>query len=286
MVKKLEPEIKIMPYLWYNQIQAYNFNLNSTQGIIMNYFSYWLPHYWESKMFNGKSYFWANVDKPLSDMPTLKIGETTYRNNIRDLIKKGLLDRIIDTEPGNKSRAFYRVTEKWLSQWTSTIPSDFNSLYNNIYNNLSKDKYNQIEINKLYNLFSSYLVNKEKDSTATFDLSWINWTPIFNYLAEEFKLTQEWNWVKILTKELIDRDYIKSKIMDVIIDNWIDYWWIKPSINGVWYKYKDNIYDVNEEIKGKILGNLKKMFNWLKNKKRPIKSWNWVLRTWFWKSYI
>ncbi len=281
-----EPEVKIMPYLWYNQIQAYNFNLNSTQWIIMNYFSYGLPHFWESKMINGKSYFWANINKPLSDMPTLQIGETTYRKNIRDLIKKGLLDRIIDTEPGNKSRAFYRVTEKWLKQGSWITPSDFNSLYNNIYNNLSKDKYNQIEINKLYNLFSSYKVDKEKETTAIFELDKIRGTSILDYLREEFELSIKWDWVKILTKDKIDLEFVKSKIINVIIDNWIDYWRIKPSVNDSWYEYKGVKYDVNSEVKGKILWNLKKMFQWLKDKKRPIKSWNGVLRTWFWKNYL
>ena len=285
-LKTEEPKIKIMPYLGYNQQQAFKFDLNANQAIIMNYFSFWLPHYGVSQMIEWKAYFWANIWKPLADMPTLQIKESTYRDNIRTLIKKEILDRKLVTEPWNKTRAFYRVTEKWMNEWTSIYPSDFNTLYNILEDKIAKATFNESEINKLTNLFSSYQESKKSKTLTTYNLEWVWWTPILEYLVREFKLSEEWEWATINVWKEINKDYIQKEIVDVILENWIDYWWIKKSLTLSWYKYKWVSYDVSDEIKWKILGNLKKMFQWLKDKKRPVKSWNWNIRTWFWKARI
>lgn len=270
-------KIPYLPYVSYNQIQADELWLNHTEAILMNYFAYFLPNFWEVSIQGNKNYYWLNYNKIFADMPTLDFSESTLRKYINKLINKKLLERIILTEEWKKSRAFYRATKNFL--WKKKItPFNFDILYNNIEILLKEGRVYSDESDKLTNLLSSYKGSKKRKET-TYNLDWVWWTFILDYLVEELKLSEKWEWVDINVWKEINKEYIQKNIVDVILDNWYNYWWIKKKQYGEWY-------DVNDEVKWKILGNLKKMFQWLKENNKTVKSWKWNINTWFWKQYI
>lgn len=272
---KQEVEIKIMPYLWYNQIQAYNFGLNHTQWIIMNYFSYWLPHFWESAVHGGKTYFWASISKPLSDMPTLSIKEGTLRENVRDLINKWILDRVILTVNG-MSRAYYRVTDTWLLQSNFTYPSDFNTLYDIISSRVKSGEIKQWEVERLITLLSP-TGKKEKNKTE-YDLSWIenSSSPIIRLLYKELLLSSKGEWVKISVWKLIDEKYIKEEIVDHILYIGEKMWWLT-----LWQDWNPT-----QQVRNKIEVKLKTMFDWHKAKNKEINDFKLKINTFFGKENI
>lgn len=271
-----EVEIKIMPYVWYNQIQAFNFWLNHTQWIIMNYFSYWLPHFWESTISEWKTYFWASINKPLSDMPTLSLKEDTFRNNIRELINKWLLERIIVNVKWI-DRAYYRVTDLWLLQSTFTYPSDFNTLFEIVKSNIENWKIKENEIIRLKDLISEKQKVKKVKKITTYNFDWLeNWWPIIKLLIEEFKLSEKWEWAEILVWEEINEKYIQENIIDYILMIWEKRWWLE----------KDKDWNITKKCLWKIELKLRTLFDWHKKNNKSINSFKLKINTFFNKDWI
>ena len=273
--KKDEIIIPYLRYVSYNQLQAEELGLNHTEAILMSYYAYYLPNYGISKIIWKKNYYWLNLNKLFSDLPTLKFKEATLRKNINKLIKEWLLERKICGEVW-KQRAFYRATDEFLIK-RNWPPLNFGIVYSNINILLEEGRLNSTDKNKLEKLLSSYKGKKIINKT-TFNLSWIEWSPILDYLRKEFELSIKWEWVEINVWVEINEDYVIKNIFDKIKENGKDYGWI-----DAWLKWD---YPLTDEIKGKILWNLKKMFQWLKDKKRPIKNFKSVINTWFGRSWI
>lgn len=265
-----EPKIKIMPYVWYNQMQAYNFWLNHTQWIIMNYFSYWLPNYGHPLIMNWNTYWWMSIHKPSIDMPTLQISEWTYRENIRHLIEEKLIDRII-TKVDWVSRAYYRVTEKWLTHSTYTHPSDFNTLYNTLENLLKWEEISDWNKNKLLTLISSYTEKKEKKITEIIlDDEWVNefTRSILNELRRGEAIFSVW--------KTIDNSWVQENIVDQIKKVWQKSSWYK-----LWPDWK-----ADADTRRIILRHLSKMIDWYIDKRKTISNMKSTINNWFWKDKI
>lgn len=275
---KIEEEIKLpyLDYVMYNQEQSERFWLNHTQSIIMNYFAYVLPTFWVQKIINGKCYYWLNYKKLFNDLPTLSVKNETLRKNINKFIKEWILFREIKKEEWKLPRAFYRVSKNFLIRNKET-PVNFSMVYNNIESLLKEGRINSNEKNKINKLLSSYK-GKTKINKTTYNLEGIGWTDIMDFLKKELSLSSEGKWVKIDVWTEINEKYVIENIFNKIRENGKNYWWIKP-----WFNWD---YPLTDEIKGKILGNLMKMFQWLKDNNKTIKSFKWQINTWFWKTYI
>jgi hypothetical protein len=267
-------KVYYLPYVYYSQDQAEKLNMNHTEAIIMNYVAYVLPNYWERKTIDWKYYNYIISSKFLSDLPTLDITRQTLSSYYSKLIDKWLLERKIE-RTWSKSIVLLRATKKYLEKSKKIEPSDFLTLYNSISILLKNWKIGWTEKERLDILFSSY---EEKENKTVFNLDWLWGSDIKDYLREEFELCKEWDWIKIKINKVIDSEFIKENIIDKIIENWIDYGWLKYS--QAW------TLDLNDEVKGKILWNLKKMFQWLKSNKRTVKDFKKTTNTWFWKSYL
>lgn len=264
-----------MPYVWYNQMQAYHFWLNHTQGIIMNYLSYWLPNYWHPLVMKGAdwqehTFWWMSIHKPSVDMPTLQIGEGTYRENIRSLLALWILDRQIAKIDG-MSRAYYRVTEKWLTHSTYQHPSDFATLYNTIGTLLEKREISEWNVKRLIVLLSSYTEEKPtKETSLSLDKEWMN----------EFSLAilqdlERWKDILNIGGSL-DNDWVKENIIDQIK---------KVGARSSWYKvWVDGWADA--DTRRIILRTFTKMMDWYISNNKKIKNMKLTINTWFSKDKL
>lgn len=259
-------EIKILSYVWYNQIQAHNFWLNQNQAIIMNYLSLVLPSYAESIVILWKTYFWGTLSKGLKDMPTLNIKETTMRTNINELITLWLLEREIVTVE-NKQRAYYRVTRKWLEEWNYNYPSDFNSLLMILESKFWDGTFKPTDLERLKKFIEW---KKVSDRLVEYDIDWIDWDEFATHIINELVRWKDW----LNIKEKIDADFIQE-IMEHIVSIWKLRAWYKT-----WFDWKADQMTVNK---------MKDKFTWMINwsiKNRKIKDLKLTIDTWFKKDYI
>lgn len=260
-------EVKILPYVWYNQIQAHNFWLNQNQAIIMNYMSLVLPSYAQSKVINNKTYFWWTLSKGLSDMPTLKIKETTMRNNINELIKLKLLEREVISVWWNQ-RAYYRITDKWLSSSTYSYPSDFNSLFQILDEKFSDGTFTESNMNRLFKYLTDKVKNNEKN--IKYDLDWIDADKFAQHIMDELKRWEKW----LNFKDVIDWDFIVW-----IVDHIKKIWEWRPWYR-VWHDGKPDTWTIK-----RMSDNFSSMIDWwLENRK--IKSLKLSINTWFKKDKL
>ena len=266
-----------MPYLWFNQIQAFKFWLNHTQGIIMNYFSYWLPHFWECMMLKSKldwevhPYFWMSVKKPLIDMPTLQIWETTLRDNVRRLIELELIERVLFTVEG-MSRAYYRVTAKWLTESYSEYPSDFNTLYNILKEKIDKKEFKDGEITRINNLFSSSMEEDFKETVFSEVLDEIATEGKFEaYIVAEIKRLEPC----LKTHKIIDENFYLSMVETIKAD------WLQRK----WYQV-DAHWNATIETEKKVMSRFTTMVDWFLFKKKQLKWIKNTIHTWYAKDFI
>ena len=259
-------EVRILPYVWYNQIQAHLFGLNQNQAIIMNYLSLVLPSWAESRNINGKTYFWWTLSKGLEDMPTLDIKETTMRTNINHLIKIGVLEKEI-VSVNNKQRAYYRVTRKWLEEGSFAYPSDFNTLLTLLQGKFKDGTFTPENMNAL----SKFVEWEKKEiKPVVFSLEWIKWDEFATHIINELKRWEKW----LNIKEEINWEFI----VDII--NHIKSIWE----NRAWYKMWFDGKPEEQTIK-KMKDRFSSMMDWALEK-RKIKNLKLTINTWYKKDYI
>ena len=245
-----------MSYVWYNQIQANHFNLNHTQAIIMNYMSYWLPHFAVSKMMEDskwtkRTYFFWAFSKQVNDMPTLKVSQTTMRKNINDLIQLGVLERKILYEWW-KNSAWYRVTSKWLTQSPQHYPSDFNTLHSIIEDNLDNWTYSKSNAERLIETLSSYLdkTSSSGDNSTDFQITEWEWEDALPniIISHILKWKEAFDPNKI---KVVDNDTI-CQILDRIKKHWELRKWYKT-----WFSW-----DPEQDTVNKISSKFEWMLEW------------------------
>lgn len=263
MTKIIEPEIKIVEYVWFNQVQAYKFGLNHSQAIIMNYFSLILPTFCtDVQIIKGKPYYWCSVKKPLSDMPTLQVSESTMRNNINHLIAVWILEREVNPQ---RTKAYYRVTEKWTRETLNFgKPADFPILYNNIETLFKEKRLTESQLVKLKNLLSS---TEQEERPLQFQE--IDSGPkVIVKISDKLKSIKDWkSKVKLKTKENFDEDYIIS-LGKYITELWDANWWTNRWVDWM----------IPDDVQNKICLKLDVLFNWyegktIKNLKQTFYQW-------------
>lgn len=266
------PVIKIVPYVWYNQHQALTFWLNETQGIIMNYLSLILPSWCKDHLIDDKwnIFYWCSIGKPLSDMPTLKVGVSTMRTHIALLEKKGLIQRKYNPQ---RTKCYYRVTSKWYYWYIDQgAPSDFKTLYNIIEEKISLWEISEAQQDKMLSLLSG---EKEKQKIETFiDLDDVRWSDIINLIVDEIRnANKEW-WIKLQSKEKFNKEYIQF-LAKHILSLWENTW---LELDPQWKP--------TEKTRSKIKRKLNTMFNWYKDNGKTIRSLRQTLDTFFSKDWI
>lgn len=269
-------EVPYLKYVYYDQWRSEELWLNHTLSIIMNYFAFVLPLWGDSVEHLDRKFYWMNRNKLLWTLPTLSIGNATLKSHISKLVTDWLLERHIVTKEGEKSRWFYRATNIY-TKGEKTRGMKFPPLYNEIEILLKEWKLNSTEKDKLSKLLSSYS-GKSKKSSTTFNLEDVGGTDIFNYLKQEFELSEKWEWVELNVGEEINKDWVIENIINPIKVKGELHWWIQKDQAGR--------LDINDEIKGKILSKLQTMFQWHKDNKTAIKSMKGKINTFFWKSWI
>lgn len=270
-------EIPYLEFVLYNQVQARELWLDYTESILMHYFAYILPTWWESEIINWKKHWWLSYWKIFDEMPTLNFKETTLRKHINKLIKEWLLSREI-VWPKGSARAFYRVRKKYFVR-ESVPTANFDRVYIDINSLLEEGRILSPEKLKLEKLLSSYKGKTIKNKT-TYNLEWAWDTDILKYLKREFELSEKGEWVDINIWEEINLEFALNLTWK-IIKKWELKWWIPK--NPEWK------FEVTEEIKGRILSKLMDMFDWHKShpktwKKTTIKDFTWKINTFFWRN--
>lgn len=253
--------IKVLPMICYNQLQAIQYSLNSTQAIMMNYFSYVLPNFWEAKAINWKTYFWCSISKPLSDMPTLDISEGTLRENVRELIKRGLLLREVEN-----NKPYYRPSDEWLLTEVSTIKAATN-LKDKLKYMTEEEK---AELRSL--LWGVQAIEEKTTKTPTFDVGDIERDELMDLIINELLSSQK----HLHFKALINEEWIMENILYQIKRAWSDTKWYKTDWEGY----------TTDDTRRIIKTTLKKMFDYYRNNNKPIKSMKGVINTFFWKDVL
>lgn len=269
-------EIPYMKYVYYDQWRSVELWLNHTLSILMNYFAFYRPLWWEQREIRGKKYYWLSYNKIKSDIPSIAISDSTLRAHINKLIKEWLLMRELVTDEFNKTKAYYRATEKYTLGDTS-VGSNFTTLYNEMDILLREGRVNSTEKDKIAKLLSSYS-GKKKKSRTTYDLSDVGWSPILDYLRKEFSLSESWEWAFINIWAEINAEWIRKHIMTQIQEIWVLRWWI--TLTPTWEPY------MWDDIKWKILSKLMTMFEWFKENEVEVKSMKWRINTFFWVDRI
>lgn len=267
-------EIPYLEFVLYNQTQAKELGLSYTESILMHYFAYILPTWWESQIINDKKCHWLSYWKLFDEMPTLDFKEMTLRRHINKFIKEGLLTREI-VGPKNSARAFYRVEKKYFVK-EKTRGLNFDRVYDNINSLLEEGRMLSPEKNKLEKLLSSYK-GKSIANKTTYNFNGICWTPILDYLQEEFKLSEKWEWVWINIGKEINEEFVLDLLAKIVKKGELK-WWIPKNLNGE--------HEVTEQIKWKILSKLQDLFHYNKQKNRVIKDFTGQINTWFGRDYI
>lgn len=244
---------KILPVVLYNQIQAIKFWINYTEAILMNYFSYTLPNFWEVKMLNNKPYYWLNSNKILQDIPTLEVSISTIRNTIRKLIWEWLILREVVNENW-KDRAYYRCSDDWLLFWEENKKSIFDEV----------TWMSKAEKEKLLLLLTWEEKEKKKESKVILSVDDVWW----DFYTDEIKKFFEKAVVLFDFDANIDWDYIVeiSKHIDFRASLW-DYW-------KLW-----NDWNKSDSTKKEIIKRLNGVIDWYTYKNKKIKNLKLTLNT-------
>lgn len=269
-------QIPYLPFVSYNQVQADNLWLNHTQAILMSYFAYLLPNYWQPKKFNNKNFYWMSYSKAFADLPTLSMSDNTLRNHINKLIWMGMLEREVWRKDWEMSKAFYRATPLFLGG-LKKAPLNFGILYSNLEELLKQGAIKVDEKDRIKTLLSSYSGKKKKNDT-TFNLEWLGWSSITDYLRKEFELCEKGEGIDLNVWCEVNVKWIVENMLDPIRTKWKLNWWI-----DAWPNWD---YQMTEDVKNKVLSKLHTMFQWLKDNNREVKSMKGNINTFFWKSWI
>lgn len=263
--------------MYYDQWRSQELWLNHTLSIIMNYFAFILPMWCDDTIEAwDKKFYWIARWKIFHDMPSISMAEVTLKSHISKLVSDWLLERKIIKKKWENNKWYYRATEIY-TKWEKTAGMNFISLYNELELLLKDWKIKSNEKDKISNLLSSYSGQKKKSNT-TYNLEGVEWSPILNYLREEFILSEKWEWVNMSVWCEVNLDWIKEHIMLQIQEKWLLHWWI--ALDQKWEP------DMNDSVKGAILSKLKTMFQWMKDNEVEVKSMKWRINTFFWKKYI
>ena len=271
-------EVKILPFLGYNQIQANTFWLNHTQAIIMNYIVASIPFWAESKDIDWETYFRAHSSKFLSDMPTLDISRNTLTKHVTELVEKGLIKRKIV----NRTIPYFKATEKWLyaapndesglaQKWGKYLHKNCGQ-YKAIINQIKKEKNNREEIEKLIKELSSYLEWKKKHENV-FELDNIKWWKLVQQIKKWLLEIKEWtSWIKLIEKKVINQDYINS-LVEKIVEK-----------TKLYDKYDMDVnWNPTPKLVAELTSEIDSLFSWYSTEEKTIKNltstiWGWIGR--------
>ena len=268
-------EIKVLPWMWYSQLQAMAFWLNHTQAIIMNYISASLACWWWADETNieWRIYYRCHSSKFLHDMPTLKIWKTTLNKNVNDLVKLWLIDKKVvrNTEP------YFRVEEKWLYWWGNqnpiTYPSKIWWQYN-IINQIKKEKNWRSIAEKLLGELSSYLEEK-KPKENIYNLENIKWGKLVLLIRDKLLAVKNWETkLKIESKKEINQGYIDEIVQTII------------TLGDRYEKLeRDMKWNPSMESLARVITEMEKLFDWYELKWKTIKDLKAATRNWFQKNF-
>lgn len=242
--------MNILPVICYNQIQAQLFQINSTKAILMNYFSYILPNYWEAMNINGLPYYWCGINKILHDMPTLDIWETALRNNIRELIKDWLILRELTS-----TKAFYRASDKWIKSSSTAGEVKKRTLLEEI---------NSLPPKEREELINKVMPSPSVENKIILDLDWF-WGNF--YTDEIISFFQRWKDL-FQFSATIDEQYLENILKH------IDY---RMSLTTYWELWPDG--KKTDKTKKEIIKRLNNILDWHEAKNKKIKNLKLTLNT-------